>query len=62
MQNPKYEVLIISVSPEISAALEFTVDADQATNDLTQAAWQTEQLLSADFAVTVESKFSRIWL
>ena len=58
---PSAEVTNIDVSPEISASLEFTIDADEATNDLTQAAWQTEQLLSADFVVTVESKrFERV--
>ena len=59
---PSAEVLDVMVSPEISADLEFTVDADEATNDLTQAAWQTEQLLSTDFVVAVESKLVQIML
>ena len=41
-------------SAEVTASLEFTIDANDADNDLTQAAWQSEQLLS-DFDVTIES-------
>ena len=42
-------------SEDVTATLEFTIDADSASNDLTQAAWLSEQLLS-DFDVTVQSK------
>ena len=42
------------VTNDITATLEFTVDANDASNDLTQAAWQSEQLLS-DFDVEVQS-------
>ena len=40
----------------MTATLEFTVDANDADNDLTQAAWETEQMLS-DFDVEVESTY-----
>ena len=42
------------VDPSVSATVEWTIDADSASNDITQAAWQSEQLLS-DFDVTFES-------
>lgn len=44
------------VSDDVIAMVGFTVDADEAENDLTQAAWQSEQFLS-DFDVTVESEY-----
>ena len=54
---PEAVVDSISVSDETTATIEFTVDADEASNDVTQAAWQTEQLLSGAFDVEVDSKF-----
>jgi hypothetical protein len=44
------------VNNDVAASIEFTVDADDANNDLTQAAWQSEQLLS-DFDVSVENAY-----
>lgn len=44
------------VANDIAASLEFTVDANDASNDLTQAAWQSEQFLS-DFDVVIESSY-----
>ena len=46
----------IDVSDEVTASLQFTVDANDASNDLTQAAWQSEQLLSG-FDVTVDNSY-----
>ena len=54
---PEAVVDSISVSEETTATIEFTVDADEASNDVTQAAWQTEQLLSEEVDVEVDSKF-----
>lgn len=45
-----------NISNDVTAMIEFTVDANESNNDLTQAAWKSEQLLS-DFDVTVESKY-----
>ena len=45
----------IDVHDDLVLDLEITVDANDADNDLTQAAWRSEQLLS-DFDVNVESK------
>eukprot|EP00492_Amphilonche_elongata_P004930 TRINITY_DN547_c0_g1_i2.p1 TRINITY_DN547_c0_g1~~TRINITY_DN547_c0_g1_i2.p1 ORF type:complete len:256 (-),score=62.84 TRINITY_DN547_c0_g1_i2:2-769(-) len=42
---PSVTVDSYEVANDVTATLEFTVDADAATNDLTQAAWQSEQLL-----------------
>ena len=53
---PESKVTNVSVSPDTRATVEFIVDADNAKNDLTQAAWQTENLLS-DFDVEIKSKF-----
>lgn len=44
------------VNDDVVASIEFVVDANDAHNDLTQAAWQSEQLLQ-DFDVSVKSKF-----
>ena len=44
-----------NVADDVTAAIEFTVDADEASNDLTQAAWQSEQLLSDFDDVEVDS-------
>lgn len=44
------------VSNDITSSVEFTVDASDTSNDLTQAAWQSKQLLS-DFDVVVESSY-----
>ena len=51
---PSIVVEEYEVDTEVTANIEFTVDADDASNDLTQAAWQSEQLLS-DFDVEVQS-------
>jgi len=51
---PDVQVEEFIVSENIDATIEFTIDADEASNDLTQAAWRSEQLLS-DFDVAVES-------
>jgi len=53
---PSAVVENLVVAEETTATIEFTVDANSASNDVTQAAWQTEQLLSADFEVVIESK------
>ena len=57
---PSATVDSYEVSDEISANIEFTVDADDASNDLTQASWQTEQLLS-DAGWTVEVESNQSW-
>ena len=46
----------LTVSEETTATIEFTVDANEASNDMTQAAWQTEQLFSEEFDVEIQSK------
>ena len=46
------------VDDEVVASIEISVDANNAENDLTQAAWESEQLL-ADFDVDVKSNFIR---
>lgn len=51
-EYPNVEVETISSPVEIVATVEFTVDANNADNDLTQAAWRTEQLLE-EFEVAV---------
>eukprot|EP00492_Amphilonche_elongata_P004929 TRINITY_DN547_c0_g1_i1.p1 TRINITY_DN547_c0_g1~~TRINITY_DN547_c0_g1_i1.p1 ORF type:complete len:233 (-),score=33.63 TRINITY_DN547_c0_g1_i1:72-770(-) len=51
---PSVTVDSYEVANDVTATLEFTVDADAATNDLTQAAWQSEQLLSG-FDVSIEN-------
>ena len=53
---PSVSTESITVSPEITATMAFVVDADDARNDLTQAAYQTEELLSG-FDMVVESTF-----
>ena len=53
---PEISVEEYGVSDEVAASIEFTIDADDADNDLTQAAWQSEQLLS-EFDVIVESGY-----
>ena len=52
---PSATVDTFAVSDDVTATLEFTVDADEATNNLTQAAWQSEELLSDFGSVVVES-------
>eukprot|EP00493_Phyllostaurus_siculus_P000966 UN00971 len=44
------------VNDEVVASIEISVDANNAENHLTQAAWQSEQLL-ADFDVDVKNAF-----
>eukprot|EP00493_Phyllostaurus_siculus_P005344 UN05383 len=51
---PSIDVDNVGVSEEIDVSIEFTVDANNAGSDVTQAAWQTEQMLSA-FDVNVEN-------
>ena len=47
----------VTVSDDIEMTVEFTVDTTDATEDLTQAKFETEQLLSDDMdTVVVESK------
>jgi hypothetical protein len=53
---PEVSVDSYDVTDDIEASLEFTVDANFAENDLTQAAWQSEQLLS-DFDVFVNTAY-----
>ena len=53
---PSIDVRDVDVSDEIDVNMEFTVDANNAENDVTQAAWQTEQMLS-DFEVNVDNTF-----
>ena len=56
---PSVSVEEFAVSEDIDVTIEFVVDADDAANDLTQAAFQSEQLLSGlDFDVTVESNLT----
>ena len=54
---PGVSVDVLDMSEDVSVGIEITIDADDAENDLTQAAWQSEQLLS-DFDVSVESNVS----
>ena len=51
---PTIVVDAYEVDDNIVASIEIVVDANNAENDLTQAAWQSEQLL-ADFDVSVTS-------
>lgn len=44
------------VDDDVTVSLEFAVDANNASNDLTQAAWLSEQLLS-DFEVTIDASY-----
>ena len=53
---PDIVIASITVSEETTATIEFSVDANEASNDMTQAAWQTEQLFTEEFDVEVESK------
>lgn len=53
---PSVKVDEYNVSDDITAMIEFTIDAKEAANDLTQAAWQSEQYLS-DFDVTVRNEY-----
>lgn len=54
---PSVSVDEFDVSNDIDVTIEFVIDADDTANDLTQAAFQSEQLLSdRDFDVTVQSK------
>ena len=54
---PGVTVNALEVDDDVTATLEFTIDADVATNDLTQAAWQSEELMSDFGEVEVQSKF-----
>ena len=45
----------VDVANEIEATIEIVVDADNARNDLTQAAWRSEELLSDFGNVIVQS-------
>ena len=51
---PTVSVNNLDTFDDVNVVFEITIDANDAENDLTQAAWQSEQLLS-DFDVTVES-------
>lgn len=51
---PMVSVDDLNVADDVNMVLEITIDSNDAVNDLTQASWQSEQLLS-DFDVTVES-------
>ena len=53
---PTITVETVHVNDDVTVAIEIVVDANEAENDLTQAAWQSERLLS-DFEVKIESKF-----
>jgi hypothetical protein len=57
---PDVHVESYEVAEELTASLEFTVDADNATNDLTQAAWQSEQLFNAFDQVEVDNAYVTI--
>ena len=52
---PEAVVDSFEVDDDVTATIEFTVDADEANNDLTQAAWQSEQLLDNFGDVSVDS-------
>lgn len=54
--NPSVTVEEYQISDDIMTTIKYTIDANKANNDLTQAAWQSEQLLSS-FHVNIESKF-----
>ena len=54
---PEAIVEELKVSEDIGATLEFTVDANDAANDRTQAAFQSEELLSEFGDVTVEMAY-----
>jgi hypothetical protein len=51
---PSVLVDALDTSKDVTIALEITIDANDAENDLTQAAWQSERLLQ-DFDVSVEN-------
>ena len=54
---PSISMEEFDVFDQIDATIEFVVDADDAANDLTQAAFQSEQFLSdLEFDVKVQSK------
>lgn len=51
---PDLSIQDVDILGDVKVAFEITIDANDAQNDLTQAAWRSEQLLS-DFDVSVES-------
>ena len=55
---PDVTVDSYDVSDDVTASIEFVIDANDASNDLTQAGWQSEQLLSDFDNVNVDGKFS----
>lgn len=55
---PTVDVDAYEIDDDIIASIEIIVDANDANNDLTQAAWQSEQLLS-EFDVNVNSNGKR---
>jgi hypothetical protein len=46
----------IEISEDVQIEFEMTINANNAVNDLTQAAWQSEQLLS-DFDVSIQNSY-----
>ena len=54
---PGVSVAVVDTSEDVNVTFEIEIDANDAENDLTQAAWQSEQLFS-DFDVSVESNIS----
>ena len=54
---PSVTVDDYGISDDVVATIEFTVDADKATNDLTQAAFQTEELFSSFADVDVSTSY-----
>jgi 2C-methyl-D-erythritol 2,4-cyclodiphosphate synthase len=47
----------VEIEETIAAEVEVIVDADNATNDLTQAAFQAEKIFSDDFEVNVKTDY-----
>ena len=54
-QNVQTSVDSYSASDDIETFMEFTIDADETTRDLTAAAFQTEQFFSSFTSVDVDS-------
>merc|ERR1711925_60945 len=54
---PGVSVENVDVNKVIAAEIEFTIDANDAQNDLTQAAFEAENLFTDDFEVSVDNSF-----
>jgi len=60
-QNVETSAGSYTVSDEIEASMEFTIDADETTRDLTAAAFQTEQFFSSFSRVDIDSNYALLF-